>query len=218
MNDLISVIIPVKNGHKYLPAALQSIQAQQMNTEIIVVDDASTDDTIAIAEKFTPHIIRHQTSLGPVIAKNNALKIATGKYIMFHDHDDIMLENTLKKLKTELDNNPDTDMVMAKVKDFLSEDITNKNVHYKQDAYWGLFTGATLIRKSVFDTVGLFDETIRSGEIMDLQNKMNLANLKIKKLDFIASMRRIHDTNFGRTSQQKEFTDYATILRRRLKK
>lgn len=214
MNDLISVIIPVKNGHKYLSAALEGIKAQKMNVEIIVVNDASTDDTAAIALNYGAKVVHHETSKGQVAGKNSGLKVAQGKYIMFHDHDDKMREGTLAKLYEAICADDDLFMVMGKVKDFISEDAADKDIQIKPEPYWGLFTGAILMRKELFDKVGLFDESVHTGEIIELQMKMQQAGLKIEKLDFVASDRRLHDSNFGRTAQKKEYKDYAAILRK----
>ena len=214
MNDLISVIIPCKNGEKYLSEALDGIRRQNMNVEIILIDDASTDRTIEIAEKKGCRVIRQATSLGQVIAKNEGLKVAKGSYILFHDHDDVMRENALATLYRAMSD--DVSAVMGKVKDFISPDAQDQTASMQNNPYWGLLTGAVLIKKAVFDRVGPFPETIHGGEIIDLTNRMNDAGLKVKKIDFITTDRRIHDTNFGKTNRQKEFKDYASVLRARL--
>lgn len=216
MNDLITVIIPVKDGAKYISEAIRGILAQNMNCEIIAVDDASSDNTADIAASLGCKVIRHETNKGQVAAKNTGLKSAKGKYIMFHDHDDVMLGGTLQRLYDFLDQNPKTYLVMAKVKDFISPDSTDNSSSAKPEAYWGLFTGAVLMKKELFDSVGLFDESVNTGEIIELRQKMEAAGLPAEKVDFIACNRRIHDTNFGKTAAKKEFRDYAAILRKRL--
>ena len=212
MNKLISIIIPVKNGEKYIAETLDGIKKQDLNTEIIVFDDGSTDNTAEIAKKYDCKVITHKTSKGPVVAKNSALKIAQGEYIMFHDADDVMNEN--------LDNSGDISAVMAKVRDFYSPDLSEEEktrTLIKKEPYYGLFTGAVLIRKSVFEKIGLFNESVTAGEIIDWQSKMCANHLKIKKLDFVATNRRIHSSNFGKTQQKTEYKDYARALRERLK-
>ena len=102
MNDLISVIIPVKNGSKYIAEAIKGIQKQNMNVEIIVVDDCSNDTTVEIAKLFDCKIVRHDVSKGPVAGKNSGLKVAAGKYVMFHDHDDVIRDGVLQKLYDEI--------------------------------------------------------------------------------------------------------------------
>lgn len=216
-NKLISVIMPVKNGTNYINEAIDAIRAQNMNIEIIVVDDGSTDNTSDLVMSMGAKVIRHEESKGPVIAKNEALKIATGEYIMFHDHDDIMNEGVLKTMYNELESSSNIAAVMCKVKDFISPDtIGNNNSQIKEDAYYGLFTGAVLIKKASFDIIGLFKEDITAGEIIDWQSRMQSNNQVIKKLDIVATNRRIHNTNFGKTNQETEFADYASILRAKL--
>ena len=220
MNKLISIIIPVKNGEKYIAETLDGIKKQDLNTEIIVFDDGSTDNTAEIAKKYDCKVITHKTSKGPVVAKNSALKIAQGEYIMFHDADDVMNDGSLKKLYENLDNSGDISAVMAKVRDFYSPDLSEEEktrTLIKKEPYYGLFTGAVLIRKSVFEKIGLFNESVTAGEIIDWQSKMCANHLKIKKLDFVATNRRIHSSNFGKTQQKTEHKDYARALRERLK-
>ncbi len=219
MNKLISIIMPVKNGSNYITEAIESIKNQNMNLEIIVVNDGSTDNTLEIAQNLGCTVITHEISKGQVVAKNTGLKIAKGDYIMFHDADDVMNTNILPELYKELDSNTDIYAVMAKVKDFyspeLSEEEKQKTI-IKKEPYYGLFTGAVLIRKSVFDKIGLFNESVTAGEIIDWQSKMNENKLQIKKLDIVSTNRRIHSSNFGKTQQKTEFKDYAKILRAKL--
>lgn len=219
MNDLISVIIPVKNGKNYLKEAIEGIKNQKMNVEIIVVDDCSTDNTVEIAESYGCKIICHKTSRGQVIGKNSGLKAAKGKYILFHDHDDIMQEGALQRLYYEFE--PDVMAVEAKVQDWYSPDLSEEEklkTIIKQEPYWGLFTGAILIKKEVFDVIGYFNESVKAGEIIDWQSKMDSNGLKIKKVDFISTKRRFHSTNFGKINQKMEFKNYAAILRAKIQK
>lgn len=220
MNKLITIIMPVKNGEKYLKETLEGIKNQNMNIEIILVNDASTDRTSEIAERYGCIILKNEISKGPVICKNQALNIASGEYIMFHDGDDVMNSGVLSILYNVLNSNPEMSAVQAKVKDFISPDIPDEEKQktiIKKEPYYGLFTGAILMKKSVFDKIGLFNESVTAGEIIEWQTKMDKNDLKIKKLDLIATNRRIHLANFGKTQQKKEFKDYATLLRARMK-
>ena len=220
MNKLISVIIPVKNGEKYLKEAIEGIQKQAMDTEIIVVNDGSTDATPEIAAQQGAIVVSHEESKGQVVAKNTGLKHAHGQYVMFHDADDVMNEGVLQKLYEFLEKEGSVAAVMGKVKDFISPDVSDpsqKNM-VKPEPYWGLFTGAVLMRRNLFDKIGLFSENIHTGEIIEWENKMKEQGLPIKKVDIITTNRRVHDNNFGKTHRTTEFQNYAQILRQKLKK
>lgn len=219
MKNLISVIIPVKNGANYIKEAIDGIIKQAINVEIIVVDDCSTDNTVEIAQNYGCKIVKHETPKGQVAGKNSGLKVSQGKYILFHDHDDIMQDGALKRLYDEF--NEDIMAIEAKVQDWYSPDLSQEemaNTPIKQEPYWGLFTGAILIKKEVFDKIGYFNEAVHTGEIIEWQSKMNSCNFKIKKIDFVSTKRRVHSTNFGKTHQKTEFQNYAAILRAKLKK
>jgi len=219
MNKLISVIIPVKNGEQYLEPAITGIKNQNMDVEIIVVDDASTDSTAAIAERLGCKVLHHEVCKGQVAGKNTGLAVAKGEYVMFHDADDVMRDGVLKKMYLALEEDASVGAVMAMVQDFISPDLTEeeaKGTIIKTEPYYGLFTGAVLIRKTVFDTVGLFDEKLNAGEIIEWKMKLDQKGIGLRKLDFVSTSRRVHNNNYGKTNRKKEFENYASVLRARM--
>lgn len=97
--DKISVILPVFNGEKYLKKAIESVLNQTFtNLELIIVNDGSTDDSLNIINEFDDDRIKliNQANQGPGAARNNALEIATGKYIMYLDSDDYFTSDALE--------------------------------------------------------------------------------------------------------------------------
>lgn len=213
--------MPVKNGSNYIKEALQAIKSQNVDMEIIVVDDGSTDDSSQIATDFGCVVLKHDTSKGAVVSKNTALKVAKGRYIMFHDHDEVMNDNILSQMLKEFQENEEIFAVMAKLQDFYSPELLEeerKKVTIKSDPYSGLFSGAILMKKELFDVIGLFDENRKAGEIIEWTAKMDQNNLQIKKLDLVAANRRIHNSNYGRTNKGNEYQNYAAILRSKIKK
>ncbi len=87
----ISVILPVYNGSKYIKKSIESVLNQTFHDfELIIVNDGSCDNTLDIITSFNDKRIKiiNQSNQGPGAARNNALKIAKGKYIMFLDSDD----------------------------------------------------------------------------------------------------------------------------------
>ncbi len=95
----ISVILPVYNSQEYIGKAIESVLAQTLNDfELIVVNDGSSDDTLNVIEGFSDERIRliSQKNQGPGASRNNALKVASGEYVMFLDSDDWYLPEALE--------------------------------------------------------------------------------------------------------------------------
>ena len=217
MSDLISIIIPTYNGEKYIKDCIKSIQNQNMNTEIIVIDDISDDKTIEIAKSLNCRVIINKTRQGQIIAKNTGIKEAKGKYWLTIDQDDILAKNALKKLVYEIEKNNDNYIVMAKLKDFCSIDTPEQKKYCKTKPYYGILTGTTLFKTEIFNKIGFWKKGIITGDVIDLENRLINTEIKIKKIDFVSCYRRIHDNNYGKTNQKDEYKDYAKLLRERLK-
>ena len=105
----ISIIVPVYNAENYIDIALQSICGQTYpHLEIILVDDGSTDNSLAHCEEWAKKdariIVYHQENAGASAARNKGIELATGKYIMFIDGDDWIEKNMLEVLYTEAEH------------------------------------------------------------------------------------------------------------------
>ena len=91
---LISVIMPAWNAARYLAEAVASVRAQTFaDWELLIVDDASTDDTAALCRRLAAgdariRVVRNETNLGAAAARNRALALARGTWIAFLDSDD----------------------------------------------------------------------------------------------------------------------------------
>jgi glycosyltransferase involved in cell wall biosynthesis len=98
---LISVIIPIYNGEKYIKRCFESVFSQtEKNFEIIAVDDGSTDSTFSVLKEYENEKIKviHIENSGVSMARNVGIENATGEYITFLDVDDELLENALESL------------------------------------------------------------------------------------------------------------------------
>lgn len=113
MNDVISIsiIVPVYNVEDYLSDCLDSILKQKFeNYEIICINDGSSDGSEKILQKYSAEfnkikIITHASNKGLSAARNSGLKNAQGKYVMFVDSDDMIVENMLVELYQEAEKN-----------------------------------------------------------------------------------------------------------------
>ena len=117
MNPICSVILPVYNVQKYVFEAINSIQCQSLRgIEIIVVDDASTDDTYNIVYNLASldkriKLFRNDFNLKIASTLNKALSFATGKYIIRMDGDDLSDVDRISTLVGFIENNPAYDIV-----------------------------------------------------------------------------------------------------------
>jgi len=91
VNPLVSVVIPVFNGERYLRDAVQSVLDQRYAPlEIIIVDDGSTDGTATVAQSLPEAVsYLHHTNQGPAAARNRGIEQARGGLIAFADADDL---------------------------------------------------------------------------------------------------------------------------------
>jgi teichuronic acid biosynthesis glycosyltransferase TuaG len=101
-NPLISIITPAYNSERFINETIESVIAQTYtNWEMIIVDDCSTDDTLKEIEQYNKEkrikIVRLKENSGPAIARNVAIKHASGHYLAFLDSDDLWLPEKLEQ-------------------------------------------------------------------------------------------------------------------------
>jgi len=203
----VSVIIPTFNYARYLAQAVESVQAQTLRSwECIVVDDGSTDSTPvlldALARSDPRIVVRRQAAAGVSAARNAGLAAARGKYVQFLDADD-RLHSTKLALSVEvLESRPDIDLVYGSAS-FISEadgeslrELADPSAHLAAPlpeaagkevlsllVVHNLFVvEAPLIRKHIFDRVGIFDERLARMEDWDLWLRIALADARFASL------------------------------------
>jgi len=120
MQPLVSVLMPVYNGEKYISEAVESILSQSYTDfELIITDDGSDDRTPQIIKAFNDDRIRciiHAENKGLIFSRNEGVAAAKGRYIAFLDSDDVSLPQRLEKQISFLDAHPDFGMIGAWVK------------------------------------------------------------------------------------------------------
>ena len=104
----ISVIIPTYQHAATLPRVLGSVFAQTLQpTEVIVVDDGSTDSTVAVLAPYTDRITYvHQQNQGAPMARNRGFKLSTGAFVIFWDADVVAEHTMLERLEEVLREHP----------------------------------------------------------------------------------------------------------------
>ena len=114
---LVSVIIPVFNGEKYIKQALETVYSQSYkNFEVVCVNDGSTDNTEAIVKYFDKKIIYYfQNNKGQSAARNTAIKLSHGDLIALLDADDIWFPEKLKLQVNYFLDHPEVSMVHSNI-------------------------------------------------------------------------------------------------------
>jgi glycosyltransferase involved in cell wall biosynthesis len=215
----VSVIIPTHNRVEMLQAAISSVLKQTFQDfEIVVIDDASTDNTGEIVHAINNNkikYIRHQTNRREAGARNTGVQNSGGKYIAFLDDDDSWLSTKLEIQVNLLDTGP------AKVglvySSYLKVDAqTGKAlgrwVAEKRGNVWRSLSeknwigvpSTVVLRRECFDTVGLFDDQVAFGLDYDMWVRV----ARFYKFECIKEPLALRSINHDRLS-----TDYRLVLK-----
>lgn len=172
---LVSVIIPTYNRAALLTRSIKSVLNQSFqDTEIIIVDDASTDSTEAIVRGLAdPRIVylKHETNRGGSAARNTGIKAACADLVAFQDSDDEWLPDKLAKQMDLLADAPAAVGVVytgfwrinGETKEYIpgpTVKATQGNIHQELLTENFVTTQAVLVKKECFQTAGLFDESL----------------------------------------------------------
>lgn len=208
MDPVVSVIIPVFNGEAFLREAVQSVLAQKYSpAEIIIVDDGSTDGTEAVARSF-PETVRYmrQSNKGPAAARNRGIEHAQGSLIAFADADDLWPEGKLELQLSYLLRDPAIEIVMGRIQQVRLSKVVNEPT-------FSVNLGSAVIRKSVFERVGLFDETMRYSEDVDWFMRAREAGAAIVTIDAVTLLYRQHEQNMTRGKSTSELNVLKALKR-----
>ncbi len=231
-----SIVIPLFNKQNYIAATLRSVLDQtDADFEVIIVDDASTDQSLKAIENFNDariSLIAHQRNLGLSAARNTGIRAAKSNYIAFLDADDLWEPFFLEKMRELISKFPDAGIYGAGYAEYYANDqaiLPKINLSdgpemreiidfYRAAAHQPLYCfSSVVIKKGVFEKAGYFDETINYGEDLDF----NLRAHQIAKLAFynkncckyiIHSENQI--TNSGIIGKKiTDFTKYEPLIR-----
>lgn len=199
-HPLVSVIIPNFNRGNLIAETIDSIIKQTyINWEAIIVDDRSTDNSIAVVNKFQELdsriklIVRDSPPKGAPVCRNIGLKHAQGEYIIFLDSDDLINESCLEKRVSIACSNPSLEFLVFYCLLF-KEHTNDYNILWnvfteendldrflKLDVPWQ--TGAVLYKKSIFQKHGDWDETLLSFQDWELAVRLIINNTVYQKFE-----------------------------------
>jgi glycosyltransferase involved in cell wall biosynthesis len=217
---LFSAIIPTYNRAPFLPEALDSVLTQGLSdTELIVVDDGSTDETKAVIAGYGDRVkYVYQHNRGPASAKNRGVMRATGKFISFLDSDDVWLP---AKMRTELDlfeRFPTADVIVSDCKEWIDGKLFSDSWIRRRLIERGIMlplerpsfmpgfppiwtlgklyaTSCMTLKRGAFQRLGsdAFDESLRSFEDWDFEIRMLRWCQVLIVPEVLATIRRFDD-------------------------
>jgi glycosyltransferase involved in cell wall biosynthesis len=216
----VSAVIPAYNAERYLAEALESVLAQTSRpTEILVVDDGSTDGTAQIVERFGSKVqLIHQSHAGAAVARNRAIAAASGGWIAFLDADDIWMPAKTERQLRSIEASPEAAIVFGRVEEFVSPEIpphTKTSLERFTTPVKGTIPSAMMVRRDVFDRVGTFDQSYRLVDFAEWLMRCRAVGVVELEAPDVVARRRIHGGNLG--MMKKEFqSEYALALKRYL--
>lgn len=183
----VTVAMPAYNAAEYICEAIESVLAQDFEPfELVVVDDASRDDTRRLVKRYAKHpqvrIFQNRRNMGSGATRNRLLRLAQGQYITPCDADDLLLPGALSRFSRYLDEHPRVGAIYGDILELMTDkrkamvrapQLCGKD--YRQA--WDLVENAvnhagSMIRKSLMMKVGGYDECVYSVDDYSLWLKL----------------------------------------------
>lgn len=237
----IDVVIPVRDGARYLKEAIASIEAagselsaldagrsgesgdsDKMRArlgDIIVVDDGSSDDSAAVARAASPRVrVVSQPPTGIAAARNAGVAASSSAWLAFLDADDVWTSDKLGLQVAELTKSPEA-IVLGQVEEFVSpelDDAAKARLAPKPGLMAGWLAGAMLLARATFDAIGPFDTTLASGEAIAWFAAARARPTPTIVLDALVMRRRLHGANFTLTQRTTLGAGYVALAKQLL--
>ncbi len=205
----ISIIIPVYNQAKWVQRCIRSLLNQNFKRdkyEIIIIDDASTDNSLSMLKKFDNEIIliKHKNNLGLPSALNTGIKSSQAGYIVRVDADDYVNENFLLFLYEFMEQNKEIDAVAC---DYLLVDKKENVIERKNCNHYPIGCGILFKTENLFE-IGLYDEDFKLNEEKDLrirfEKKYNIYRLRLPLYRYRRHQNNITNDSEGMIEHDKK--------------
>ena len=221
---LVSCIVPVHNGARFLGEALASIAAHHYQPrEIIVVDDGSTDDTARVASDsgIALRYLRQEHGGGPS-ARNHGMREARGSFFAFLDADDRWHRDKLILQMARFEARPELDISLGHVQNFWMPEVDAERARFagtRRTAPIPGYTASTLVaRREVFARLGPFNAAMKHGEQTEWFLRARESGAEIELLPDVLLERRLHGDNVSRHKAEASLAQYFALLKGHLER
>ncbi len=208
MKPIVTVLMTVYNGKNYLNEAIESVLCQTLNNyEFLIVDDASTDNSIEIIDSYHDSrikLLKNKKNIGQTASLNKGLAIAQGKYIARFDQDDVCLPKRLEEQVAFFKKNPSISILCSR--EYSINEQGKRIGVWKRDlnnygAFLGyiilglnpVWTPSVMFVRDVFLQLGGFNVDYGPSSDFEFWSRMALKRLNAKVVPKFHQLRRIHN-------------------------
>ncbi len=214
----ISVVMAAYNADPYLVDAINSVLDQtRPPDEFIVVADRPTATTLEILAGFGNRIVSTtHPEPGAARALNKGIALSNGDHLAFQDADDLWLPDKLERQIVALGQSSSCEAVFGHVRQFVSPEIPDQRkaeLAPPNEIVPGVSKITLLITRQAFMRIGMYDETMKISEFMDWYSRAQISGLKSVMLPEVLALRRLHESNIGRSQQSQRNTEYLGSLK-----
>lgn len=221
MNATISVVIPARNAALTIGETLESVRLQTHKPdEVVLVDDGSLDDTVAVAFRAFPGIrILRQPPAGVSRARNRGAEAATGAFIAFLDADDLWEPAKLERQLERAAGDDAPHIVLCKMQNFLSPELAGKQGVSEGDleVRTGYSAGCVFMARTDFLETGGFPEDREFYETVEWFERARARGCREAIVDEVLMLRRIHAGNTMLRRSTDARAAYMRLIAERLK-
>ncbi len=223
---LVTVLMPVYNGSKYLGEAIESILNQTFNDfEFLIIDDKSKDNSVEIIRSYNDQrirLIQNNENIGQSLTLNRGIRLSTGRYVARLDQDDISLPNRLKAQFEYMEKKPWIGLLCCQVWDvdenrkFIStkkKPVSHHQNMWKLLYHCSLYHPTVFIRKCVLSNIKPYDKNYAPCADYELWSRL-IYRVKVEQINEVLVHRRIHD-EMGSIKRKQKGTRKSYIISKR---
>lgn len=223
----VSVLMPAYNAEKYIAKAIESILNQTFaDFEFLIIDDGSTDGTWDCIRNFAEkdkRIItsKHKKNLKICATRNELISLSRGEYIVWQDADDISLPQRIEKQVSLMDGNPAigisggylsffNESGNLSTRKYAANDVDLRKTVFR---YSPVAQPAAILRRSLLEKAGHFDESLTQAEDLDLSLRLGAIS-KFSNLQEIILMYRVNGNSITMRALQDNIRQTLTVRKR----
>jgi glycosyltransferase involved in cell wall biosynthesis len=221
----VSCIVPTFDAAAHLAGALECIVGQtRPPTEVLVVDDGSSDDTVAIARAWgEPVRVVEQATAGPAATRNRGAAEATGDLLAFLDPDDRWLPHKLEVQVAHLTGAPGAGGCVSMVRQVWADGFDDEAARYAAhprmatEGVPGYATTSLLVRREAWAEVGPLDPARWYSDATEWFVRAGDRGVRIDLLDQVLTLHRLHDRNLTRRRPAESAEEFLDLVHGRLR-